>query len=278
MAKKTLSELGLRFKKLALTAKQYTDDHVNANEVKLFVKGTANSGFLKTYILAKGADTALVSGDIPAANKIGEIDIPKDFLVKSGKTLTVVAGSGTNAGKWMVTEENGASVTQYEAPSAVTKAGQWIDLVVNTKGDAEAEADSHLCFDVTKLLDVYTNGDGLNLQNGQFSIKLKAATSGLAVNGDGLSVVIDATNANGLAVTSSGIKLNTASQTAAGAMSAADKLLEDQMRSDLQLTTNAEIISWFGYNPANLTVAGTSEKALNDAFNAADFADSITEE
>lgn len=278
MAKKTLNELGLRFKKLALTAKQYTDDHVNANEVKLFVKGTANTGFLKTYILAKGADTALVSGDIPAANKIGEIDIPKDFLVKSGKMLTVVAGTGANEGKFMVTEENGSAVTEYEAPAAVTAAGQWIDLVVNTKGTTEAETDAHLCFDVTKLVDVYTNGNGLNLSNGQFSIKLNATASGLDVDGNGLTIAIDATNANGLAITASGLKLTTATQSAAGAQSAADKQLEDEMRSDLTLMTNGEIISWFGYNPANMTVADTSEKELADAFAAADFSDSLTDE
>lgn len=280
MAKKTLNELGQRFKKLALTAKQYTDDHVNANEVKLFVKGTANTGFLKTYILAKGADTALnAGGDIDNAYKIGEIDIPKDFLVKSGKMLTVVAGTGANDGKWMVTEENGSAVaTQYEAPAGVTAAGQWMDLVVNTKGDTEAETDTHICFDVTKLVDVYTNGDGLNLSNGQFSIKLNATASGLAVDGNGLTIGIDSSNANGLAITASGLKLTTATTTAAGAQSAADKLLQDQMRSDLTLMTSGEIISWFGYDPANMTVADTSEKELADAFAAATFADSLTDE
>ena len=279
MAKKTLNELGQRFKKLAMTAKQYTDDHVNANEVKLFVKGTANTGFLKTYILAKGADTVLVSGDIPAANKIGEIDIPKDFLVKSGKMLTVVAGTGANEGKFMVTQENGTDVaTPYEAPAAVTAAGQWIDLVVNTKGTTEAETDAHLCFDVTKLVDVYTAGNGLNLDNGQFSIKLNATASGLSVDGDGLTIAIDASNANGLAITASGLKLTTATQSAAGAQSAADKQLEDEMRSDLTLMTNGEIISWFGYDPSKMSTADTSEKELADAFAAADFADSLTDE
>lgn len=274
MAKKTLSELGLRFKKLAVTAKQYTDDKVGDCEVKLFVKGSANTGFLKTYILAKGADTTLVDGDVPAAQKIGEIDIPKDFLVKSGKMLTVVDQGGT----LMVTEENGTAVTPYAAPAAVTAAGQWIDLVVNTKGTTEAEADAHLCFDVTKLVDIYTNGDGLNLNNGVFSVKLNATASGLSVDGNGLTIAIDAINANGLAITASGLKLTPASQSAAGAQSAADKLQQDQIRSDFALLTNGEIISWFGYNPANMAVEGTSEKALADTFNAAGFADSITDE
>ena len=42
--------------------------------------------------------------------------------------------------------------------------------------------------------------------------------------------------------------------------------------------TSGEIISWFGYDPANMTVADTSEKELADAFAAATFADSLTDE
>ena len=50
------------------------------------------------------------------------------------------------------------------------------------------------------------------------------------------------------------------------------------MRSDLTLMTNGEIISWFGYDPSKMSTADTSEKELADAFAAADFADSLTDE
>lgn len=274
MAQKKLSELAQRLKKLATTSKQYADEKVSAIEPKLFVKGTANQGYLKTYIIAKGADTKLIDGDVPSEKKIGEIDIPKDFLVKDAKMLTVVNQDGA----LLVTEENGVAVSPYPAPAPITSAGHWADLVVNTKGDAEAETASHLCFDLTKLVDVYTNGDGLNLSNGVFSIKLKSSNSGLAVDATGLSISIDATNANGLVITANGLKLNKATQSSAGAQSAEDKLLEDQIRSDIQLMSTEEIISWFGYDPTKITTEGTAEKALNDIFTKSDFADSITPE
>ena len=40
--------------------------------------------------------------------------------------------------------------------------------------------------------------------------------------------------------------------------------------------TDAEILSWYGYNPSNMTTANTSEKALADIFGASGFSDSLT--
>ena len=52
MAKKKLSELELILKKLGFVAKTYTDEQVAANAVHIIEQGTAESGYLKTYIFA----------------------------------------------------------------------------------------------------------------------------------------------------------------------------------------------------------------------------------
>lgn len=279
MAKLSLKALGIILKKISVLAKNYTDLKVSANSVHLYEKATANTGYLKTYILSTAANLA----SVVAGNTIGEIDIPKDFLVKSGKLLSVIAGTGDNAGKFMVTHENGTAVaTQYEAPTGVTAAGQWIDLVINSKdGDA---TDSHICFDVTKLVDIYSNGDGLNLSNGQFSIKLNATASGLEVDGNGLKVKLGS-NTNGLSITSNGLELATATASNSGvggsngAMSAVDKENLDDLVDDMELDllTNAEMASWFGYDITGTPAAGSDAASVKSAIEAVS-TDSITDE
>lgn len=113
-----------------------------------------------------------------------KINIPKDYLVKSAQLLTVSAAD---------TPYSGAAVGD-----------KYIDFVVNTRED-DATA-SHVYLPANDLVDTYAAGDGI------------AVSAQNAV-----SVVIDAANANGLAVDASGVKLNPATTTSAGAMSAADK-------------------------------------------------------
>lgn len=244
MGKLTLKALGVLLKKAVVAVKKYIDLKISANSVHIFEKATANTGYLKTYIVTTAASLAAVT----ALNTIGEIDIPKDLLLKSSKLLTVEAGTGANEGKYMVTKEDNVAVTAYEAPVAVTGVGSWIDLVVNTvAGDETAQ---HICVDLSSFIDIYSNGNGIDLNNKQFSIKLNATASGLTVDSNGLAINIDSSNANGLSITANGLKLALASQSSAGAMSAADKTnldgLVDDM--DLDLITDAEIASWLGYD------------------------------
>lgn len=244
MTKKKLSELEVKIKKTGIVAKQYTDDKVLAAKLKKYEKGTANTGYLKTIILSAATTQQAAEAD---ANRI-EIDIPKDLLLKSSKLLTVVAGTGAQEGKWIVTKENNVAVAEsYEAPSAVTGAGQWIDLVVNSV--ANDETAQHICVDLTSFIDVYTNGNGINLDNKVFSIKLNATASGLEVDSDGLKIKLG-TNTNGLSITANGLELATATTESAGAMSAADKVKINKALTsdDIALMTNAEIGSWFGYD------------------------------
>jgi len=280
MAKKKHSAIGLVLKKISKTSKGYTDEQIDLSKLRRYEKGTANTGYLKTIILSSAKTQAAAEAD---ANRI-EIDIPKDFLVKKGKShlLTVVAGTGDNEGKWMVTKVDSTAVAEpYEAPSTVTGAGQWMDLVINTK-DTEngSETDDHLSINVTELMDIYTNGDGLSLDNKVFSIKLKkvdnADASGLEVSSDGLAIKIDSSNANGLSITAEGLKLALATPStngaggSNGAMSAQDKenldnLVEDM---DLSLISDAEIGSWYGYaadsEMVTTTLPGVSDDSITD--------------
>lgn len=249
MGKLSLKALGILLKKAVVAVKKYVDLKISANSVHIFEKATANSGYLKTYIVTTAASLAAVT----ALNTIGEIDIPKEFFLTGKKLLTVEAGTGANEGKFMVTKEDNVAVTAYEANSQVNSVGTWLDLVVNVEDASETA--KHTLIDLTSFIDIYTNGNGIALNNKVFSIKLKMSSndnvSGLAFENDGsLTINIDSSNANGLAVTAAGLKLALATQSAAGAMSAADKtnldgLVEDM---DLDLITNAEIASWLGYD------------------------------
>lgn len=273
MAQKKLTELGQRFKKVALTAKQYTDDQLAAamaaEKVNLIVKGTANAGYAKTYILAAGVDTenaVITSGT--GKNLIGYIDIPKDYLVKSAKLLKVETVNNALT----VTAENGTALAQgnqYAAPAGVTAGGQWLDFVVNTKadGDDSTVSDQHICINVTTLFDDYFSGNAaISITNHQIGLQLGDNPNGLKItSGKGLDL--------DLAVASTG-----GAGGSAGAQTAAGKEQEEHIANDITLMTNGEIISWFGYDPSKMTTAGTSEKALADAFSAADFNDSITSE
>lgn len=273
MAKLTLKAIGVLLKKIAYIAKQYTDFKINANSVHLYEKATANTGYLKTYILS----TALTLAGVTAGNTIGEIDIPKDLLVKSGKLLTVEAGEagGTWEGKLVVVAENGTaleSANYYEAPDTILAAGSWIDLVINTvAGDGTA---SHVSFNVSQLIDIYTAGNGIDLANGAFSIKLNATASGLQVDANGLAIKVNSSNANGLSITASGLELALAHaadqanniEAQSGAITGAfkgqlDKNLDDY---DATLLTNAELASWYGYDITGTPEAGSEAETIKN--------------
>lgn len=274
MGKLTLKALGVLLKKAVVAVKKYIDLKINANSVHIFEKSTANTGFLKTYVVTTAASLAAVT----ALNTIGEIDIPKDFLLKDSVQLTVVEGTGDNVGKFMVTEEDNVAVaTPYEANAQVNAAGSWLDLIVNTQAGDETAV--HQLINLSKFIDIYSNGLGLNLTNKAFSIKLNATASGLFVDADGLKIFIDSNNANGLAITADGLKLALATQSAAGAMSATDKTNLDGLVEDMDLTliSNAEIASWLGYDITGTPAEGSEAAQVKTALEGVS-SDSITDE
>ena len=117
--------------------------------------------------------------------QVGEkINIPKDFLVNSADIKTVETANQPY---------DGAEVGDL-----------YIDFVVNSK-NADDTA-THIYLPVNELVDAYTGGNGIEVSASNV-----------------ISAKIDTANANGLGVTAAGFKLNVATTSAAGAMSAADK-------------------------------------------------------
>lgn len=117
--------------------------------------------------------------------QVGEkINIPKDFLVNSADIKTVETADQPY---------DGAEVGDL-----------YIDFVVNSK-NADDTA-THIYLPVNELVDAYTGGNGIEVSASNV-----------------ISAKIDTANANGLGVTAAGFKLNVATTSAAGAMSAADK-------------------------------------------------------
>ena len=134
-------------------------------------KATANTGYAASYTIK--ANGVALSPDI---------DIPKDFLVKSATLETVTTAN-----------------VPYQGAVVGDK---YIDFVINAK-DASETAE-HIYLPVNDLVDVYTAGNGLTESNNEFS------------------VVVDSNNANGLSVGANGVALAVATDSTAGAMSATD--------------------------------------------------------
>lgn len=158
----SLSDAGLMVTAPTVTIPEYSI-------VKL---GTATDGYLATYQLQK--DGAAVGVNI---------DIPKDYLVKSASIKTST-GDGD--------------------PSGFPAGTKYIDFVINTHDTiAGTGTESHIYLNVQDLVDAYTAGNGINISDSnEVSAKVVAA--------------------NGLSVDANGIKMSLASGTAAGAMSSAD--------------------------------------------------------
>ena len=134
--------------------------------------------------------------------QVGEkINIPKDFLVNSADILEVE-------------EENqpydGAQVGDL-----------YIDFVINSKGAADTA--THIYLPVNELVDAYTGGNGIEVSTANV-----------------ISAKIDSVNANGLGVTAAGFKLDLATTSTAGAMSAADKAKLDGIAAGANNYTHPE--------------------------------------
>lgn len=180
------ARLGEGFTEKNTVAKALSDlrtELVAALKISLTVEGTPTSDYLKTYILSQGT------------KEIGRIDIPKDLVVTSG---SLVHGTWTDD---TFTEDP-------EGPDTALKliiANQEKPVYINTKD----------------LVDYYTAGNGINIDNTHNTIALKLDTSGepfltVGVDGlklDGVQVAIDkAVNdakldgSDGISITSNKVK------------------------------------------------------------------------
>lgn len=187
-----------------------------APTVSVAEKSTPSTGYLKTYQVT--VDGTAVGVDI---------DIPKDFLVKSATSGVVTAADKEAGGKF-------ADDSSYAIGDA------YLDFVINVKSGTAT--DEHVYVNVKNLVDVYTATatGGLDLTNNAFSIKIDSS------NARGLS-----TGANGLALAlatpdtyTSGTK--TADGTA-GAMSSADKYKLDNavVEADIEAIPDSSIQALF---------------------------------
>lgn len=150
-----------------------TVPEVDVPEYAIAKLTTATDGYLATYQLQKDGVAAGVN-----------IDIPKDYLVKSASIKT---STGTGD------------------PSGFPAGTKYIDFVINTHDTASGTGtESHIYLNVQDLVDAYTPGNGIEISDAnEVSAKVVAA--------------------NGMSVDATGIKMSLASTTAAGAMSSADK-------------------------------------------------------
>ena len=158
------ARLGEGFTKENTVAKALSDlrsELVSALTISLKVAGTPTSGYLKTYILSQGM------------KEIGSIDIPKDLVVTSG---SLVHGTWTDD---TFTKDPEGPDTALE----LIIANQEKPVYINTKD----------------LVDYYTAGNGINIDNTHNTIALKLDASGeqfltVGVDGlklDGVQVAID---------------------------------------------------------------------------------------
>ena len=112
-------------------------------QVSVTKQSTAESGYAHTYVISQGGT------DLST-----KINIPKDYLVKSGEVKTVAAADLSTLGNGFATGD------------------KYIDFVVNTKGNDGT--DEHIYINVKDLVEDTTydaDNSTLQLSNGVFSIK-----------------------------------------------------------------------------------------------------------
>lgn len=128
----------------------------DALTISLEVAGVPTSGYLKTYVLSQGVGTG--------KTEIGKIDIPKDMVVSGGSLV-----HGTWDGDTFTEDPDGPDTAiKIEFANADT-------IYINTKD----------------LVDFYTAGDGIEIDNDHNTIAIKYNTHSeefLVVDEDGIRV------------------------------------------------------------------------------------------
>ena len=110
----------------------------------------ATTGYLATYEITQGGTL------------LGKIEIPKDFLIKSGTVKTSQAANNPEQG--------------------YLKGDKYIDFVINVKEGSGV--DSHIYVNLKDLIDVYkADGSSLQLINNEFSIKENGVKASHIANG-----------------------------------------------------------------------------------------------
>lgn len=165
-----------------------------------------------------------------------KINIPKDFLV------------------------NGADILEVDTADQPYEGAQvgdlYIDFVINSKnGDDTA---SHVYLPVNELVDAYTGGNGIEISAQNV-----------------VSAKVDTENANGLEVTAAGFKMNLATTSTAGAMSAADKtkldgIAEGATKVEASTTPGSLKINGSDTPIFQIATDGEVSEMLNEVFGSED--------
>ena len=186
-----------------------------------------------TEFLSKCDDRYARAGEIPG---VDSYTIVKLQTAATGYAATyqlykngaAIAGSVINIPKdYLVKSAEVKTCTTADTPVQGYIVGdKYIDFVVNTV-DNDGTA-SHIYLLVSELVDAYTAGNGINITN-QNVVSVKLGT------------------ANGLSLDNNGLSLSTATTSAAGAMSAADKttLNKAYTTDNLVEITTAEVDALF---------------------------------
>ena len=197
-------------------------------------KTTPNTGYAASYVVKANG---VAVGD--------PIDVAKDWVLSAVDKGTVTAGDKAAGGK-------------FENDDDFAVGDRYVDMTFNVKAGG-AETPTHIYLNVQEFFDVYTNGNGLNLSNGEFSVKLSSG------------------NENGLSVGSAGLALAVATDSAAGAMSAADhaQFTADSTKlAGISVQANKVTVTTEG--AGTLEIDGTSKTIVNIATDA-EFAEMLTE-
>ena len=198
---KHLQSFGTRVEAIATDLQEKIDD-INDNVIKgVKVNGTALTptgnvvDVLMTVEKKATADEGYASSYVFKANGVAvgdTINIAKDWLLTGVEKGTVTAADKAAGGK-------------FENDDDFAVGDKYIDFSFNVKSGG-AETTTHIYLNVQDLVDAYLAGNGLALDSSTNTF----------------SVVIDSSSANGLSVGANGIALGLATDSAAGAMSAAD--------------------------------------------------------
>ena len=143
---------------IADALEELAEELEDALTISLTVAGEPTSGYLKTYILSQGV------------NEIGRIDIPKDLVVTEGKLV-----HGVWSGDTFIEDEPGAVEPGPDTAIKLVIANQEEPVYINTKD----------------LVDYYTAGDGIDIDNTHNTISIKYNAHSeefLVVDEDGIRV------------------------------------------------------------------------------------------
>ena len=136
-------------------------------------EATPDTGYFATYQLygaTAGGTPTPISGS-------AKINIPKDFLVKSGEVKMVTAADKAAGGIF------------YNNPDFL-EGDKYIDFTINVKEGSAT--DEHIYINVKDLVDVYTGGNGIAVNSTTKEISLDLATnSGLYFSSNKVGIQLD---------------------------------------------------------------------------------------